>query len=179
MKFKLSQLVLRSKCYANSKKEYNSMKKSVKKIIHEKECDIGTDHQCKVWNVQQCRQVPEQEKVRECNLVNNLVCNGIHGDEVMRWWSDLICNYRFELLRTFSKCKWCFIDWWNNLFFKKSEFTRFNKINFSETLPLTFSIREKCWKNIWNFSVQLYWDISKFRSIQHNAKLKIAQQFFS
>ena len=25
--------------------------KSVKKIIHEKECDIGTDHQCKVGNV--------------------------------------------------------------------------------------------------------------------------------
>ena len=26
---------------------------------------------------------PEQEKVRECNLVNNPVCNGIHGDEVI------------------------------------------------------------------------------------------------
>jgi len=40
-----------------------------------------TDHQCKVENVQQYRQV--SEKVREYNLVNNLVCNGIHGDEVI------------------------------------------------------------------------------------------------
>ena len=55
-----------------------SMQKSVKKITHEKECNIGTDHQCKVENVQQCGQVPEQEKVREYNLVNNLVYNGYH-----------------------------------------------------------------------------------------------------
>ena len=32
--------------------------------------------------MQQCRKVPEQEKVRECNLVNNLVFNCLHGDEV-------------------------------------------------------------------------------------------------
>ena len=59
------------------------MQKSVKKIIYEKECNIGTDHQCKVENAQQCRQVPEQEKVREYNLGNNLVYNGIHGNEVI------------------------------------------------------------------------------------------------
>ena len=57
------------------------MQKSVKKITHQKKCNIGTDHKCKVENVQQCRQVPEQEKVRECNRVKNPVCNGTHGDE--------------------------------------------------------------------------------------------------
>jgi len=48
-----------------------SMQKSMKKITLEKESNIGTDHLCKVENVQQCRMVPEQEKVREYNLVNN------------------------------------------------------------------------------------------------------------
>ena len=45
-------------------------------ITHEKEWDIETAHQCKVEDVLHCRQVPEQEKVRKCNLVNNLVRNG-------------------------------------------------------------------------------------------------------
>jgi len=49
------------------------MQKSVKKITHKKECNIGTDHQCQVENVQQCGQVSEQEKVRECNLVNKIL----------------------------------------------------------------------------------------------------------
>jgi len=71
------------KGYDNPKKECNTMQKSMKKITYEKEWDIGTDHQCKVENVQQCRQVSEQEKVRECNLVNNPICYGIHGDEVL------------------------------------------------------------------------------------------------
>ena len=59
------------------------MQKSGKKNNHEKKCDIGTDHQCKVKNIQQCRQVPKQDKVRECNLVNNPVCNDIHSEEVI------------------------------------------------------------------------------------------------
>ena len=102
----LCQIVLINKCSDNSKKECNSVQ-SLKKITHEKECDIRNDHQFKVENVWQCRQVPEQmcntvskrvgstesvkecqtvrecsaaEKVRECNLVNNHVCN--HCDKV-------------------------------------------------------------------------------------------------
>ena len=42
------------------------MQMFMKKITHEKECDIGTDHQCKVENVRQCRQAPEQV----CNTVS-------------------------------------------------------------------------------------------------------------
>ena len=38
---KLCQVVLRSKCYDNPKKECNCIQKSVKKIAHEKECDSG------------------------------------------------------------------------------------------------------------------------------------------
>ena len=53
----LSQIVLINKCSDNSKKECNSVQKSLKKITHEKECDIQTDHQCNVENVWQCRQV--------------------------------------------------------------------------------------------------------------------------
>ena len=44
------------------------MQKSVKKITHEKDWDIETDHQCKVENVEQCRQVPEQV----CNTVSKV-----------------------------------------------------------------------------------------------------------
>ena len=83
MNGKLFQVVLRSKYYENPKKEKNNMQKSGKKNNHEKKCDIGTDHQCKVKNIQQCRQVPKQDKVRECNLVNNPVCNDIHSEEVI------------------------------------------------------------------------------------------------
>ena len=63
------------------KKMCNNMQKFVKKITNEKECDIRTDHQCNVENFQQCNQVPKQENVRECNLVNNSICNSLHGDE--------------------------------------------------------------------------------------------------
>ena len=53
-------------------KECNSVQKFVKKVTHEKECDIGTDHQCKVENVRQCRQVTEQftvsKKVGSSNI---------------------------------------------------------------------------------------------------------------
>ena len=45
------------------------MQKSVKKITLEKESNKGTDHLCKVENVQQ---VPEQEKVREYNPIFQL-----------------------------------------------------------------------------------------------------------
>ena len=55
------------------KKMCNNMQKFVKKITNEKECDIRTDHLCNVENFQQCNQVPKQENVRECNLVNNPV----------------------------------------------------------------------------------------------------------
>jgi len=41
----------------------------MKKITHEKECDIGTDHQCKVENVRQCRQAPEWALLRVSNNV--------------------------------------------------------------------------------------------------------------
>ena len=44
----LCQVVSRNKCYDNPEKECNSMQMSVKKVTHEKECDIGTDHQCKL-----------------------------------------------------------------------------------------------------------------------------------
>ena len=82
LKGKLCQVVTRSKCYDKHKRKCNSVQESMKKINHEKEFNIRTDHQCKVENVKQCRQVPQQEKVRECNFVNNPVCNGICGDEV-------------------------------------------------------------------------------------------------
>ena len=59
------------------------MQKYMKQITHKKECNIETNHRYKVENVQQYGKVPEQEKVREYNLVNKLVCNGIHGDEVI------------------------------------------------------------------------------------------------
>ena len=65
------------------KKMCNNMQKFVKKITNEKECDIRTDHQCNVENFQQCNQVPKQENVRECNLVNNPVCNCIHGNKMI------------------------------------------------------------------------------------------------
>ena len=48
------QIELRNKCYDNPKKECNNVQKYMKKITPEKECDIVTDLQCKVENVQQC-----------------------------------------------------------------------------------------------------------------------------
>ncbi len=61
----LCQVLLRNKPYDNPKKEYNSAQKSVKKITHEDECDIRTDHHYKVEKVRKCRQVPEQN-VQNC-----------------------------------------------------------------------------------------------------------------
>ena len=89
MKGNLCQVVLRVKCSDNPKKDCNSVQKYMK-ITHVKECNIVTDHQCKVENVQQCRQVHEQacktvskrvgstESIKECLTVQECITETVH-----------------------------------------------------------------------------------------------------
>ena len=80
--------------------------------ILRKECNIGTDHQCKVENDQQWRQKGSwtREGIGEYNLVNNPVCNGIHGNEVISMQCKEISKEKgwdeyTPVYRTFPR--WC------------------------------------------------------------------------
>jgi len=69
------------KCYDNPKKESNRVQKSEKKMTKR----VGSTER-----VKECQTLREgsTEKVRKCKLVNNPVCNGIHGMKCFEGWDE-------------------------------------------------------------------------------------------